>query len=49
MNIHVPQNRKPGGPYNMFFIVLAISLLVLAAYLWLVRYWWIKARRKRNW
>lgn len=49
MNIHVPQNRKPGGPYNVFLIILTLSLVVLGLYAWLVRYWWIKAKRKRNW
>ena len=50
MNVHVPQNRKePGGPYNVFLIFLALSLVVLALYGWVVRYWWKTAKRKRNW
>lgn len=49
MNIHVPRNRRPGGPYNVFGIILALCLAVLALYAWIVRYWWVKAKRKRNW
>ncbi|KIP03961.1 hypothetical protein PHLGIDRAFT_121120 [Phlebiopsis gigantea 11061_1 CR5-6] len=39
----------PGGPYNVFGIILAMCLAVLALYARIVRYWWVKAKRQRNW
>ena len=48
MNVNVPNNMD-SGKYNVFSVVLAISLVVLAAYMALVRHWWLRARRRRNW
>lgn len=49
MNIHIPGNARPGPKYTAFCVVLALSLSVLAVFARVVRYWWVKAKRKRNW
>lgn len=50
MNVTIPSNRKdPTGPYYVFIIVIFVSLIVLALYGCIVRYWWVKAKRRRSW
>lgn len=50
MNITLPHNElEPEGHYYVFGIVLVLSLFVLVVYTCVVRWWWIKAARKRHW
>ncbi|KIJ21792.1 hypothetical protein PAXINDRAFT_95290 [Paxillus involutus ATCC 200175] len=53
MNVHSPRNTidppTPSGPYYYWFgIVLVLVLLLQCAFLSLVRYWWVGAKRRRN-
>jgi magnesium transporter len=47
MNVNVPHNDLDTGPFNAFGIVIALAVTVLSAYLYVVRYWWKTAKRKR--
>lgn len=47
MNVTIPANNQNTGPFNVFGIVIALALLVLATFLSVVRYWWNSAKRKR--
>ncbi|THH01829.1 hypothetical protein EW026_g954 [Hermanssonia centrifuga] len=50
MNIKVPSNRiAPGGHFYVFGVVISLSVVILLIYAMLVRWWWIRARKKRNW
>ncbi|KDR84946.1 hypothetical protein GALMADRAFT_1322166 [Galerina marginata CBS 339.88] len=49
MNITIPMNvHQPGGPHNVFGIVLALAALIIFAYISLVRHWWRNAKRRRR-
>jgi magnesium transporter len=49
MNVTVPANGlDPEYPYNMFGVVLGISLLVIICYLYVVRRWWTRAGKRRT-
>ncbi|KAH8120176.1 hypothetical protein DFH11DRAFT_1558780 [Phellopilus nigrolimitatus] len=42
----IPSNAKPGGPYNVFYVILSIAVLIGFGIVTLVRYWQMKARKK---
>lgn len=51
MNIHkIPTNLRPdgspGGPFNVFFIILSLSVVIGVGVLCLFRYWRLRAKRK---
>jgi len=51
LNVGVPTNRRkdgPGGPYNLFGVVFAVAIIILVIFLWIVRWWWVQAGRKRK-
>jgi magnesium transporter len=49
MNCNVPTNvKEPDGLYNAFGIVVAIVFVILGIYLWVVRRWWLEAKRRRR-
>ncbi|EPQ60678.1 hypothetical protein GLOTRDRAFT_31418 [Gloeophyllum trabeum ATCC 11539] len=49
MNVTVPTNgQEPGYPYNMFYVVLSIAVVALCLYGCLVRYWWVRSKRRRT-
>ncbi|KAH8100685.1 hypothetical protein BXZ70DRAFT_938323 [Cristinia sonorae] len=54
MNIHIPANRlpskdppMPGGPFNVFIIIIALSVVIVTVYGAVVRTWWVRAKRRR--
>ena len=47
MNCEVPHNSIPGDKYTGFAIVIAIGVVIIAIYSSVVRYWWIRAKRRR--
>ena len=50
MNITIPHNAlEPGGHFYVFGVVLVLSLCVLMVYASVVRWWWVKAAKKRSW
>ncbi|KAI0348595.1 hypothetical protein BDW22DRAFT_1320909 [Trametopsis cervina] len=49
MNVTIPHNFRGGKRFNVFGIVLAISLCVLFLYGCVVRSWWVRSARRRNW
>ena len=51
MNIHIPTNLRDdgtGGPFNVFFIVLALSTVIIVIYGLIVRSWWVRAKTQRG-
>lgn len=43
----IPRNeRAPGGPFNVFFIILGVSFLIGFGVLALVKYWQAAAKKK---
>ncbi|PPQ62840.1 hypothetical protein CVT24_000534 [Panaeolus cyanescens] len=49
LNINVPHNvREPGGPLNVFGIVIALAIVIFCAYVYLVRSWWLQAKKRRT-
>ncbi|KAH7916403.1 hypothetical protein BJ138DRAFT_1139654, partial [Hygrophoropsis aurantiaca] len=47
MNVTIPANSiDPPGPYYWFGIVITLGVTLEVGYLSVVRYWWIKAKRK---
>ncbi|TFK77137.1 hypothetical protein BDN72DRAFT_29453 [Pluteus cervinus] len=49
MNVHIPTNlHEAGFPFNVFYIILALSLLILLTFLLVVRRWWIQAKRREG-
>ncbi len=48
-NVTVPANGlTPAYPHNAFGVIVALVFLVLVAYLFLARYWWRRAKRRRD-
>ncbi|KAJ7487560.1 hypothetical protein B0H11DRAFT_1099387 [Mycena galericulata] len=45
VNVTIPHNTLDGGRFNAFAIVLALSILILVAFLKLVLHWWRSAKR----
>jgi magnesium transporter len=49
MNVNVPTNvKEPYGRYNAFGVVLALVCVILGVFLWVVRRWWLQAKRRRK-
>ncbi|KAF9040578.1 hypothetical protein BJ165DRAFT_1549223 [Panaeolus papilionaceus] len=49
LNVTLPANRtEPGGPFNVFGIILTLAGLVFCAYIALVRSWWLQAKKRRT-
>ncbi|KAF7339502.1 hypothetical protein MSAN_02164600 [Mycena sanguinolenta] len=46
INVHVPQNNHFGHRFNVFGIVIALSILIFVSYLKLVLHWWKTAKRR---
>lgn len=44
LNVIIPRNTES---FNVFGIILALASLILFMYLWLVRTWWMQAKRRR--
>jgi magnesium transporter len=44
MNVTVPRNNN--GEYWLFAVTLVFSLCTQIGYLMVVRYWWVKAKRR---
>ena len=47
MNVTVPTNI-PEGTFWLFGVTLAVHVCTQIAYLAVVRYWWVKAKRRRG-
>lgn len=49
MNCNVPHNLiAAGGKFNMFGIIIALAIVILTVYGCVVRWWWVRAKRKRG-
>jgi len=48
MNVTVPHNNLDHGKLRGFAVVLVLVLCVQALFVLLVRYWWVKAKRRRG-
>ncbi|EGO26313.1 hypothetical protein SERLADRAFT_347594 [Serpula lacrymans var. lacrymans S7.9] len=48
MNVMVPANTIPGGPYHWFGVVISLAVAIVTGYLSLVRYWWVQAGKVRG-
>jgi len=48
MNVTLPHNNLDRGKLTAFAVVMVLVLWVLALFLLLVRYWWVKAKRRRG-
>jgi len=49
LNVQVPHNkREPDGRHIVFGVVLALASMILAVFLFLVRIWWKKSKRRRG-
>ncbi|KAI0756922.1 hypothetical protein C8Q80DRAFT_1333657 [Daedaleopsis nitida] len=46
MNCEVPNNDEDNR-YDVFAVVIAIAVVIIAMYLCIVRYWWLQAKRRR--
>jgi magnesium transporter len=49
MNVTVPTDpHEPGGSYIVFGIILVMIAIVIVIFLFVVRYWWEKAKQRRG-
>ena len=49
LNVNLPANAlNPMGRYNMFSIIIALCIVITCGFLYVVRLWWIQAKRKRD-
>lgn len=48
MNVVIPTNNHFGNVYNYFAIIIALAFLIVFTYLLLIRYWWLRAKRRRG-
>jgi len=48
MNMHIIRNGLHGVRYNAFGVVIALSLVILGSYLYLVFHWWRRAKRRSS-
>jgi len=48
MNVTVPHNNLDHGKLTGFAVVVVLVLFVQALFALLVRYWWVKAKRRRG-
>ncbi len=49
LNVEVPGNeRDPGEPYTVFGEMIAVSVVIICAYLANVRRWYIRAKKRRT-
>ncbi|KAF5385208.1 hypothetical protein D9615_001493 [Tricholomella constricta] len=48
-NVTMPTNdHSPEGSYNIFGIIIAVSICILCTYAYVVRRWWNQAKEKRR-
>ncbi len=47
MNCDVPHNDPEGSHYDVFAIIIAIAVVVIIIYSFVVRSWWKQAKRRR--
>ncbi|EIW86760.1 hypothetical protein CONPUDRAFT_79000 [Coniophora puteana RWD-64-598 SS2] len=48
MNVHILANSiDPPGPYYVFGIVISACFVAECAFIFIIRFWWIKAKRHR--
>ena len=45
MNVHVPRSRYN---FDVFGVVISITVTVLCLYILMVRWWWLRATKKRR-
>ncbi|KZT02653.1 uncharacterized protein LAESUDRAFT_684843 [Laetiporus sulphureus 93-53] len=48
MNVLVPSNDLEGNKYNAFAVVIALSVVIILVYAFIVRQWWVWAKQKRR-
>ncbi|KAJ6621700.1 hypothetical protein B0H10DRAFT_2017107 [Mycena sp. CBHHK59/15] len=48
INVNLPRNDFDGDRFDVFGVVLALAILILLSYSYLVRSWWRSAKRRRS-
>lgn len=47
MNAEIPADPIPSNRYDVFAAVLALSVIIMTVYGFVVRHWWTQAKRRR--
>lgn len=49
MNVNIPKNiQEPYGKLNAFGVVVALVFVITGFFLYTVRHWWLRAKRRRG-